>query len=314
MSKDDHPDTYGDLMIEAVRVVPTGADEVCAAFQVWDMEDFENERSILFRVRGFETAERVWDLKGLVRDVWSSADVVGVLEDKQLFWFEGGAFDTPRAEPLPLEAARAIAGTRNDLYVVGDGIVHFDGTKWSKLEVELGEAMLTCVAVHADRAYAAGEDGLLFVIQAGTVRRLVTSEDEPSFDAVHVDDDGTLRLAGSSTLQGKPEQLEELTTLPDDVEQSVGVGRFAGRTFWGGVGDGEGCGVFEQTAEGFEPLVGESGYAFVSTPEHLLMASETLILRFDGEAWRAMGLDWDEERAEWTLGVAEEDDSEDDAE
>ncbi len=302
MPKEVHPDEYGDIMVEAMRMVVSGPDEVIIPFQIWDMDDFDNELSIVFRAKGFEKVERLFALQDLIRDAWYGDGELIVLTDKEVYR-ASGSFKKPTPTKLPIKAARAIDGTPNSLLVVGEGIARFDGKKWSRVATP-EKVELTCLSVHGDVTYAGGKDGILLEISGDNVKQL---NKKPGKDvtAIFIDSKGILSVATrDGALQGPPNKLAVLE-LPKDVDHASGVCEFKGKIHWGCVGDGDGMGLFVQNGRELEPLFGEMAVGMTATDRFLFLPGEGGVVRYDGETVAALGLDFDDDKEQWKLEVAE---------
>ncbi len=312
MAKEPHPDDYGDIMVEALRMVVTGPDEVIIGFQIWDMDDFSNELSILFRAKGFEKVERLAGMKALVRDLWFGDGELFVLTNNEVQRFSKGNFKKPITMKLPIKAARAIGGSSvKDLVIVGEGVARFDGAAWTSLAMKT-KVELTCLSVHGDVAYAGGKDGALVQISGNDAKLLTTpSSDKADINEIHIDDKGVLSVAGKVSFQGPPDKLA-VFEMPEDVDNAVGVGSFKGKTYWGCVGDDDGLGLFVQNGKKLEPVNGEMAVAMTATDRFLYTAGEGGVVRYDGESFAALGLDYDEDKKQWKLEVAEAEDGEGD--
>ncbi|WAS91413.1 hypothetical protein [Nannocystis punicea] len=307
MPKDMHPEEYGDLMVEALRMAVVGPDEVILGFQVWDMDDFDNELSLLFRANGFAETERLAGIKDLVRDLSFVDGDLFVVTDKEVHRFAGGNIKKRTAMKLPIAAARAIGGrSTKELYVVGEGVARFDGKKWTKLASKAVE--LTCLSVYGDVAYAGGKDGTIVQISGDQVKPMKATK-VGDIGSILIDSRGVLSVAGHrGSLQGPPDRLAAMK-LAKDVSHAGSVCEFKGKIYWGCVGDDDGMGLFVQNGKKLERVSPEMCLGMIATERYLYAGGETLVLRYDGDEFMALNLDYDEDEEQWVLDLAEDEDA-----
>lgn len=295
-STDRDPASYEDLMIEAVRLAPLGRD-VVVAFQVWDMDDFDVESTLVFRTQDFREAERVGTADGLWVDTKGFGDELYVLQRKAMHVYVAGRYDAPRAtHGLPIVGAAAFDGTPNELWVVGTGAARWDSMSW--VSHAFDDDKLTAVHAIGERAYAVGERGLFFELGSQAPRAL-PSPTERELRGIHAQPDGSLSLAGAAAWQGSAEALVALAP-PDGVEDFIDVCAFRGQLYWS-AGGGERGGVFVQEGERLVSVLDARCWHLSATDEFLYAAGERSVFRFDGTEWLCLELVYDLPTQRWSL-------------
>lgn len=296
--------------IEALRVLATGPDETILGFKLEDADSVSNELSVFFRAKAFEKPKRLFPMEVAIRDVWYGGDELWAIDRSKVHRF-GGTFKKPTSsKELPIKA-NAIAGSGpEDVYVVGEGIAHFDGNAWTKLSTKETRE-LKCITVHGDVAYAGGNDGALVELSAGKVRSL-TAPSAKGIDilTMHIDSKGILSVGGKGlALQGRPSELAVLT-LPKNVAVVVGVAEHAGKIYWTFVGDDDGFGLFAQNGAKLELVDGRITGTLSSSDRFLFVGGDSGVLRFDGNEWKVLALDFDDDDERWVLESGDLDDDE----
>ena len=294
---DREPSSYEDLMLEAVRIAVVG-DDVIVAFQLWDMDDFKIESTLLFRTQDFREAERIATVDGLWVDTRGFGSDLYALDRKQVRVYRAGDYSAPSALiPLPVKGAKAFDGAPHSLWVVGQGATRYDGKRWTSQK--LGEKeQLTAVHAIGERAYAAGESGLLLALGAKE-RRDVKSPATQTLNGLHVDPQGVLSLAGKAAWHGPAEALVALTA-PDGVEDFIDVCAFRGRRYWSAASE-EGGGVFVQEGDRLVQVLDSRCWHLTATENHLYAAGEREVFRFDGTEWLQLNLAYDLPTQRWAL-------------
>lgn len=299
MPDDEMDPSTTNLEIEALRILATGPDEAIIGFKMEDV-DSSNELSVFFKAKAFEKASRLFAMDVAMRDVWYGGGELWAIDGRKLHRFGGTLKKPASSKELPIDASAIAGRAPNDLYVVGDGVAHFDGKKWTKLSTNVNA--LTCISVHGDVAYAAGDDGALVEIAGGKVRSVEAPAREGiDFTAIHIDGSGRLSVGGKRfALQGPPGKLA-VSKLPKDIAVVTSIGEHAGKIYWAAVGDGDGFGLFVQSGKQLEMVDARITGTLSSTDRFLYVAGDSGVLRFDGNEWKILALDFDDDKELWSL-------------
>lgn len=325
---DISPDDFADLSVETQRLVVHG-DHVY--FFVWcqDMDDFDLQQSILFRVhRSFDRpAERLASIETQIVDLAVHDGMLVALENGTDD--EGGFGVVHRIAPgaskpessTRLEVGKlfkAIApGPDGSLVVVGNCVQRFDGAAWHGKALTFGDADLHAVDSNGKLTVGVGTEGLVLVLEPDGNWRPIGKTDRlgPQYSGVDVADDGTVSIAGiyGKCLQGS---IDALAPLEDANEHAVfdDTCVFQGKRYWSAAGDAGVGGLYVQNGKKLE-LVFENQSCFKLTPtdEYLFIASEAGILRYDGkDEWKPVSTDFDEDDSVWVMTPGEPKEEEDD--
>ena len=323
--KDPHPSDFSDLSVETQRVVLLGEH---VYFFVWcqDMDEFNNQLSVLFRapIAFDRPAERVATIRSEIVDL--------LVHDGKLVALENGTDDdggfgvAHRLAPgksVPESSARFEVGKvfkalghgpAGGLIAVGNAVQRFDRNAWAGTKVPNG-IQFEAVASNGQLTVAVGSEGAVFALDDGMRKIELPSEAIADFGGVYVDRDGIVSLAGGDVAwQGPIERILPLEGSYDAMFNDCCV--FQGKHYWSAVG-----GLYMQNGKKLELVFdGESCFRLTPTDRHLFVASEAGVLRWDGEEWKALNTDYDEDASVWVVRPGpvapdlEEDEDEDDGE
>lgn len=284
-------------MVEAVRVAAVGPD-VIVAFQLWDMDDFDVESTLLFRTGDFREAERVATVDGRWVDMRAFGDELYALKGKKIHVYRAGSYDAPSATlAVPVPGAAAFDGAARALWVVGKGAARYDGKKWTSQALDKDDE-LTAVHAIGESACAVGKGGLLVALGAQAPRKL-PSPTTSAFRGIHAQPQGVLSLAGEAAWHGPAEALVALSA-PDGVDDFNDVCEFRGQRYWSAAG-ANGGGVFVQEGDRLVQVLDSRCWHLSSTDEFLYAAGEREVFRFDGAQWLQLQIVYDLPTKRWAL-------------
>ena len=304
LEKDPSPDDYADPSLEITRIVRAPDGAAIFAARCWDMEDFDQQHSVLFRVRDFaEPGERLCAIDKQIMDVDLRDGALWVLVEGSLHRFSLDDLAKP-AESIALkgEAQRAMASLDNgQRYIVGDTIAWFDGKKWREVETD-DELELLAVCAMGDGAVAVGADGAIVSLRDGAAARIEVETDE-RLNGVRVDRDNTLWIAGEggTRLRGP---LSALARVESDFEGDLNASCvFRGQVYWSAAFD-EG-GLFRESGSKLECVFDEICFDLTATEDAIYVASAALAVRYTPDDVLVVSIEHDDERSQWVALPAE---------
>lgn len=307
VKKDPSPDDFGDPSLEITRVVLAPDGSALFAARLWDMDDFDQEHSVLFRVRDFaEPAERLCAIAKQIMDIELSGGALWVLTEGALHRFTLNDLAKP-AESIELEgqSQRAMVTLENgQRYVVGNNINWFDGKSWQTIEAasEEDEFELVSVAASKDCAIAVGADGVILALRDGKLTRIDAGVDD-RLNGVRIDRDGVVWVAGESgtRLRGSVTSVSKIAgDFDGDLNASCAM---RGDVYWSAASD-EG-GLYRDKGASLERVFDEVCFELTATDEAIYAASAALVVRFTPSDVQVLSVDFDEETSKWTALPAE---------
>ncbi|MBL8681720.1 MAG: hypothetical protein JNK05_21305 [Myxococcales bacterium] len=307
VKKDPSPDDFGDPSLEISRIVIAPDGSALFAARLWDMDDFDQEHAVLFRVRDFaEPAERLCAIAKQIMDIELSGGALWVLTEGALHRFALNDLAKP-AESIELDGQtqRAFVTLDNgQRYVVGNNINWFDGKTWHTIEAEgeEDEFELLSVAASKDTAIAVGADGTILSLRDGKLTRIDAGVDD-RLNSVRVDRDGVVWIAGESgtRLRGS---LASIAKIEGEFDGDLNAScELRGGVYWSAASD-EG-GLYLDKGATLERVFDEVCFELTATDDAIYASSAALVIRFTPSDAQALSVDYDEETSKWTALPAE---------